>query len=73
MQTKEEVTAERDKLAVQYEGGLPDYLRDYFDNKLNTLRVSDEIVTRKRAIYASSKEEKIEFLKNRNEKFVKKY
>ena len=69
MQTIEEVVAERDKLATQYVGGLPDYLQDYFDYKLKQLKVSSEIVATKRNIYATSKDERAKFIINKKEKF----
>ena len=66
MQTIDEIVAERDTLAAKYEGGLPSYLQDFFDNKIKQLKIGEKIAERKRFIYATSKEDRRNYIDGKN-------
>ena len=67
----EDVRDHRDKLAKTFEdsGGLPDYLSDYFDEKLLKLKTQEFYNEKRRLKFTNTAEEKSEYFEKLTNKF----
>jgi predicted phage terminase large subunit-like protein len=65
----EELNKHREKLDKEYDEGLPDYLREFFDQTANKLKKDEFFAEKRKLKYTSSNEEKKEYFEQQNKEF----
>lgn len=67
----DDINKHRERLDSEYEGGLPDYLVDYFDDKANKLKKNQYFDNLRKLKYENTPEEKMEYFEELNKEFWK--
>jgi len=70
-ETPEDVQRHREELAKEYDGGLPEYLHNYFDDILLRVKKNQFFLEKKKMKYSATLEEKKEYMEKKKEDFWK--